>query len=170
MAEATDPDAAAEKILRTAEAGAIESGSRDASRRKAARREQRDRDDRVLAELHILEAEIRHLKTIALIPRNGFLRLFVRDLETNPHAQFSVHKWGMWYWVINFPAVTVLFFFSPAIWLRWGLYITLIYSIYANFSTDYGAMSAAMAAYEDRFLPPIPVEPYIPPDEELRED
>lgn len=161
MPEDLDPDAAAEQILRTAEAGAIESGTRDESRRKAARREQASRDDVVLAELHDLQTEIRHLKMIALQPRHGFLRLFVRDLETNPRSQYSVHRWGVWFWLANFPAVTALFFFSPAIWLRWGLYVTLLYSLYANLSTDYGGMSAAMAAAGNGTLPPIPVEPYI---------
>ena len=165
MPDDLDPDAAAEQILRTAEAGAIESGARDESRRKAARREQGARDDLVLATLHDLEAEVRHLKVIALQPRHGFLRLFVRDLETNPRSQYSVHKWGMWYWIINFPAVTALFFFQPDIWLKWGLYITLIYSIYANFATDYSGMSAAMAADLGDRLPPIPAEPYIPDEE-----
>lgn len=155
-----NPDTAAEQILRRAEIGAIESGARDETRRQASQREQDERDDRVIAELRRLEAEVRHLKVMSLLPRNGFLRLFIRDLETNPHSQFRVHKWGMWYWVINFPAVTLLFFLEPSVWLKWGLYITLIYSIYANFATDYGSMSAAMAAYEDRpGLPPIPVAP-----------
>jgi hypothetical protein len=125
-------------------------------------RETRDTaDDLYLARIHILESELRQLKTVALQPRRGFLRLFVRDLETNPHAQYKVHRWGMWWWVINFPLVTLLFFTEPSVWLKWGLYITLIYSIYANFSTDYGAMSAAMAAYNDRYLPPLPGTPFI---------
>ena len=131
-----DPDTAAEQILRRAEAAAIESEARDETRRQAARREQDARDDAVLTQLHRLEAEIRHLKIIALQPRHGFLRLLIRDLETNPHAQYKVHRWGVWYWVINFPLVTVLFFLAPSVWLRWGLYTTLMYSIYANFSTD----------------------------------
>jgi hypothetical protein len=156
-----NPDTAAEQILRRAEAGAIESGIRDESRRKAAKREQGARDDVVLAEVHRLEAELRQLRAAMLRPRNGFLRLFIRDLETNPHSQFRVHRWGMWWWVINFPAVTALFFLDPSVWLKWGLYITLIYSIYANFATDYGAMSSAIAAYQDRpGLPPIPGTPF----------
>ena len=112
-------------------------------------------DGEIPREIALLEAEVKRLKLIALAPRHGFMRLFIRDLETNPHAQYKVHRWGMWYWVINFPAVTALFFLDSPVWLRWGLYITLIYSIYANFATDYGAMSAAMAAYGDRPPPPI---------------
>jgi hypothetical protein len=143
-----NPDAAAELRLLRAEITALR------------RRVKPPDQDPILNEINGLRGEIRRLKLVALQPRHGFMSLFIKDLETNPHAQFTVHKWGMWYWVINFPLVTMLFFLEPSVWLKWGLYITLIYSIYANFATDYGAMSAAMAAYEDRpGLPPIPVSP-----------
>ena len=39
----------------------------------------------------------------------------------------------------------------------------LIYSIYANLATDYGAMSAAEAAFEQPQPPPIPLELPVPP-------
>jgi hypothetical protein len=42
---------------------------------------------------------------------------------------------------------------------RLGIFITLIYSIYANLATDYGAMSAAEAAFGEPQPPPIPLEP-----------
>jgi hypothetical protein len=155
-----NPDAAAEQILRQAEAGAISSERREDIFRRQARRDQALRDQVLLDELHAMQAEVRHVKLMLLQPRHGFLRLFIRDLETNPRAQFAVHKWGMWFWVVNFPAVTLLFFFQPDVWLKWGLYITLIYSIYANFASDYGGMSSAMAAGQGRFLPPIPAEPF----------
>lgn len=81
--------------------------------------------------------------------QHGWLKFVVRDLETNPKSQFAVHKWGMYYWLLNFPLITCLFFFAPALWLKLGIFITLIYSIYANFATDYGSMSAAMAAMSE---------------------
>jgi NAD(P)-dependent dehydrogenase (short-subunit alcohol dehydrogenase family) len=52
-----------------------------------------------------------------------------------------------------------LFFFTPSPWLKLGIFITLIYSIYANLATDYGAMSAAEAAFGEPQPPPIPLEP-----------
>jgi hypothetical protein len=156
-----DPDIAAEQILARAEAGAIESGIRDESRRKAARREQTARDDGVLSEIHRLEAEVRHLRAATLRPRNGFLRLFIRDLETNPHSQYKIHRYGAYWWLLNMPAVAVLFFLAPGLWLKWGVFIILEYSIYSNMATDYGAMSASIAAYGDRrSLPPIPGAPF----------
>jgi hypothetical protein len=38
-----------------------------------------------------------------------------------------------------------------------AVFITLIYSIYANLATDYGAMSAAEAAFGEPQPPPIPL-------------
>jgi hypothetical protein len=67
--------------------------------------------------------------------------------------------WGAIYWLINFPLICALFFFTPALWLKLGIFITLIYSIYANLATDYGAMSAAEAAFGQPQPPPIPLEP-----------
>ena len=49
-----------------------------------------------------------------------------------------------------------------AAWLKLGIFITLLYSIYANLATDYGAMSAAEAAFGEPQPPPIPLEPPTP--------
>jgi hypothetical protein len=70
--------------------------------------------------------------------------------------------WGAVYWLINFPLVCCLFFLTPTLWLKLGIFITLIYSIYANLATDYGAMSAAEAAFGEPTPPPIPLEPTPP--------
>ena len=90
---------------------------------------------------------MKRLHQAVTVPRHAWLRHVVHGLETDPRKQFTVHKWGALYWLVNFPLVTALFFLEPALWLKLGIFITLIYSIYANFATDYGAMSAAMAAY-----------------------
>ena len=81
--------------------------------------------------------------------RHGWMKYVIKDLETNPHSQYKVHLYGAVYWLINFPLITALYVFEPHLWLALGIFITLIYSIYANFATDYGAMSAAMAAFGD---------------------
>lgn len=121
----------------------------------------------VATELRQLRAEVASLTrkvTRASFPpvRHGWMKFAVKDLETNPHTQYKVHYWGAIYWLINFPLVTLLFFLEPALWLKLGIFITLIYSIYANFATDYGSMSAAMAAFDDHPLPEIPVSAHIP--------
>jgi hypothetical protein len=112
-------------------------------------------------ERKVAEAEAEAMRTVVVVHRlpplrHGWLKFLVADLETNPKSQYKVHKWGMYYWLANFPLVTLLFFFAPGLWLKLGIFITLIYSIYANFATDYGSMSAAMAAYDDHGLPAIP--------------
>ena len=90
------------------------------------------------------------------------MNLLFKDLSTNPYTQYKVHMWGAIYWLINFPLICCLFFFTPTLWLKLGIFITLIYSIYANLATDYGAMSAAEAAFGQPPPPPIPLEPPPP--------
>jgi hypothetical protein len=100
-----------------------------------------------------------HLRRMTSLPvRHGWLKYVVKDLETNPKTQYKVHLYGAVYWLVNFPLITLLFFTEPALWLKLGIFITLIYSIYANFSTDYGAMSSAMAASGMQLPPEIPLE------------
>jgi hypothetical protein len=119
-------------------------------------------------DLAALRREVRQLRgelaahrrlILATTMRHGWLRHVVNSLETDAHTQYRVHLYGVVYWLINFPLVAYLFFGLPALWIKWGIFITLVYSIYANFATDYGAMSAAMAAFGDSPLPEIPIEP-----------
>jgi hypothetical protein len=118
------------------------------------------------AELRKLRAEIaamrvQHQQSAAV--RHGWLKHVVKGLETDPHVQYKVHLYGVVYWLANFPLICGLFFGFPALWLKLGIFITLIYSIYANFATDYGAMSAAMAAFGQNPLPELPVEAHVNP-------
>lgn len=115
--------------------------------------------DLILAELHDLRAEVRRLKYAAAAPRHGIIRVAVRDLETNPRSQYAVHRIGVYYWLANMPLVAVLFFFAQTLWLKWGVFIILEYSIYANLATDYAGLSAAMAAFGDLPPPPDPAPP-----------
>ena len=115
----------------------------------------------LIAEVRQLRADVARLHA-AHAPvhiRHGWMNLVLKDLSTNPYTQYKVHMWGAIYWLINFPLVCCLFFLTPTLWLRLGIFITLIYSIYANLATDYGAMSAAEAAFGQPQPPPIPLEP-----------
>lgn len=116
-----------------------------------------------VAELRKLRAEIAMFRAqrSASFLRHGWLKFAIKDLETNPKTQYKVHLYGAVYWIINFPLVTALFFFEPGLWLKWGIFITLIYSIYANFATDYGAMSAAMASFGQPPLPELPIQAHV---------
>jgi hypothetical protein len=120
-------------------------------------------EQRLLEELRRVRTEVEILRAVHIrSSRYGWLKPFIHDLETNPHTQYKVHRWGVIWWIVNFPLIAVFFFALPSEWLKWGVFITLQYSIYANFATDYGAMSAAMAAYDDKALPEIPLEVHPP--------
>jgi hypothetical protein len=121
-----------------------------------------DIDKNTAMELRLLRAEVRALQARISPPlRHGWLSHIIKDLETNPRTQYKVHLYGVIYWLINFPLIAAFFFFLPNEWLKWGVFITLQYSIYANFATDYGAMSAAMAAFGQSPLPEIPVSDHV---------
>jgi hypothetical protein len=77
----------------------------------------------------------------------AFIVRGVRAMEYNPHTQWRYHLAMSWVWLASAPPILMLFFFYPEQWLRWGLLITLLYSLYANFATDLGGLHAAWAAY-----------------------
>jgi|GEM_PF-5052584 len=77
--------------------------------------------------------------------KSNFINKFIDKIINDPRIQLTIHTWGFWYWLINFFACSILFFCFSQQWATWGLFITLIYSIYANFATDYGSMSSAQA-------------------------
>lgn len=78
-------------------------------------------------------------------PIHRIVGVFVKNLDENPRIQLKIHRVGFWYWIFNFPIVTYMFFFQPHFWEQYGLFITLIYSIYANFTSDYTGMSASQS-------------------------
>jgi len=75
----------------------------------------------------------------------GLIGKDVNQLDNNPNVQLKIHTVGFWYWTINFPIIAIMFFYFPHVWLKWGLFITLIYSIYANWTSDYTGMSSAQS-------------------------
>jgi hypothetical protein len=115
------------------------------------------------AEMHAINSEVAKFRALhrTTVVRHGWLKHVIKGLETDPHVQYKVHFYGVIYWLLNFPLVAGLFFFEPALWLKLGIFITLIYSIYANFATDYGSMSAAMAAFGQTPLPEIITETHV---------
>lgn len=118
-------------------------------------------DSQTAAEIRLLRAEVQAIRAHMHPMPHGWLRHVIKDLETNPRTQYKVHLYGAIYWLINFPLIAAFFFLAPNEWVKWGVFITLQYSIYANFATDYGAMSAAMASFGQNPLPVIPVEAHV---------
>jgi len=104
----------------------------------------------LLAEIKKLNSRLDRANTAPRISRHGWLKIFFKDLETNPQTQASIHKWACVYWLCNFPVVLSLFFFAPHVWLAIGLLVNTVYSLYANLATDYGALSGAESYAEAR--------------------
>ncbi|MEU6580654.1 hypothetical protein [Nocardia sp. NPDC046763] len=82
----------------------------------------------------------RHAWIVAL------LRKFVHDFEEDAATQIAIHKWFLRFWLINFIAVTLVFFLAQGIWLRLSVFYLVAISLYANFATDYDALSASQAS------------------------
>lgn len=71
---------------------------------------------------------------------------FIREFEDDAKVQGIFHQRMAYFWLINIPIIAFMFFALPDVWNRYGLFYTLICSLYANFATDYGALSAAQAS------------------------
>ena len=107
-----------------------------------------------VAALHAPEAPVR--VRVRKVP--GRVRVAVTALESDPMVQYRVHRWGAMYWLANFPVFVYLFFWQRTFWDTAGVFVILMYSLYANLATDYGAMSAALAAQGRPPPPQIPLE------------
>jgi hypothetical protein len=76
----------------------------------------------------------------------GRLRLQARRMEGNPETQYRFHRFMARFWIGNAVVLPVAYFLLPAKVLL--LYLAMI-SVYANWATDHGSMSAADAATSD---------------------
>lgn len=84
----------------------------------------------------------------------GVLRLTVGRLQNDPSLQYKFHRVMTWVWFVAMVGFTLAWFVTGgfgsgfvngALWL---LFFTLWVSLYANFATDYDAMSASLAAID----------------------
>lgn len=78
--------------------------------------------------------------------RHAWVRHLVHDFEYNHRFQFRFHLAAMLFWIANLLAGTAVVFFAPQLWVKVGVYYVFLLSIYANWDTDYDAVSAAQAA------------------------
>lgn len=65
----------------------------------------------------------------------------LKSLEYDPHIQYRFHQSFMFFWVI----CMIVVWFIPA-FSEITQRLIMEVSLYANFSTDFGAMSSALAA------------------------
>jgi hypothetical protein len=91
--------------------------------------------------------------------RHGWLKHIVRGLETDPHMQYKVHLRAVQVWLVSMAAVVTVFFLANPFWQKVSVLYLVLISLYANLATDYGSMSASMAAFAPgEQLPVIPLE------------
>lgn len=84
--------------------------------------------------------------------RHGWIRKFINDFEHDPHVQFKFHTFAMFFWMLNAVVALVIFIFFPQVWIAIGILYVLLLSLYANWDTDYDAMSASGAWMEAQSL------------------
>lgn len=77
--------------------------------------------------------------------RHHWVRHVVTDFETNPDFQIRFHLWAMIFWVANAAAGVAVAILWPHLWLTIGVLYVFLLSIYANWDTDFDAVSAASA-------------------------
>lgn len=70
----------------------------------------------------------------------------IKEFEDDAKTQAKFHLSMAWFWLANFPIVVYIFVYQPAFWNKYGVFYVLIASLYANFATDFGALSGAQAS------------------------
>ena len=89
--------------------------------------------------------------------RHGWLRHLAKGLEDDPHLQYKVHLWAVRVWLVNMAVAVLVFTLAQGTWVKISVLYLVLISLYANLATDYGSMSASMAAFTDDRLPAIPM-------------
>lgn len=78
-------------------------------------------------------------------PQHRWIRRLVDDFEGNPEFQVRFHLVAMLFWIANAVVGTVILITLPRLWVAIGVFYVFLLSIYANWDTDYDAVSAASA-------------------------
>lgn len=78
--------------------------------------------------------------------RHHWAKHAIHEFEHNPRVQFRFHLVAMVFWMVNAVAGTTVVFLFPHLWVTIGVYYVFLLSIYANWDTDYDAVSASLAA------------------------
>ena len=110
--------------------------------------------DELLAEIEALRAQVASLQaaqpaTRGVWVRNvapGALRGLGARLARDPDLQYNVHRAAVLFWLAWFPVATYLFVFHRDFWDAVGIDLTLMFSLWANLTTDWAAMTATRAA------------------------
>lgn len=80
-------------------------------------------------------------------------RILPHDYLDNPRSQISFHKRMMTFWATSAPIMAAIYILSFFVPLRYAIlivgfinFVTNQISFYANWATDFGALSAAQAS------------------------
>jgi hypothetical protein len=79
-------------------------------------------------------------------PHHHFLKHLIHKAEYDHLFQFRFHIWMMVFWMVNVLAGTAVLILWPAEWVKIGVYYVFVLSVYANWDTDYDAVSESQAA------------------------
>lgn len=75
------------------------------------------------------------------------LKLRLKNLqdrfENDPAFQIVFNKFFTYFWVMNFIVATTIFFGAKSLWDSYSVYYLVAISLFANFATNYGALSAS---------------------------
>ena len=85
-------------------------------------------------------------------PRHHWVKHVLHDFEENPATQVKFHWFMMIFWMVNAVVGGVVATLWPHTWVAIGVLYVFLLSIYANWDTDYGAVSAAQASQHGEFL------------------
>jgi hypothetical protein len=126
-------------------------------------------EERLLAEIRQLHAKVDLLQRSQLPRRHAWVKHILHDFEYDPRVQYKVHLAAMWVWTFSMITVVCLFTFANHFWQVVSVLYLVLISLYANWATDYGAMSAALAAQQESPLPEVPLETHVDPPAEIAE-
>jgi hypothetical protein len=122
-------------------------------------------EDKLLAEIRELHAKVDRLQRTQVPLRHAWVKHVLHDFEYDPKVQYKVHLVAMWVWTFSMITVVCLFTFASHFWQVVSVLYLVLISLYANWATDYGAMSAALAAQQESPLPEVPLETHVEPAE-----
>jgi hypothetical protein len=77
------------------------------------------------------------------------MRGWLSRLEGNPATAYKFHRFMSRFWMANIVIVVAIYFVLPKVWSNASILYLALISIYANYSTDAGAMSAADSATDE---------------------
>lgn len=79
-------------------------------------------------------------------PLLAYFKRLKHTFEYDPIFQTKFHLFMSYLWIANMFIAVAVFVFLQGLWLKASILYLVIVSLYANFATDYGAVSASEAS------------------------